>query len=587
MLYEVILQRRNNMINTSKIFKFKQRNKNNNPSSIRKKASVFAILTVLVMASFVSLVHAETYTFITSWGNSGDGDGQFSGPNGVAVDGAGNVFVSDNYNFRIQKFTGNGVFVTKWGSAGSGDGQFGTQNFYNGPNGIAVDGAGNVYVADTGNSRVQKFDGNGNFLAKWGSAGSGDGQFNIVYDVSVDVSGNIYVIDYGNNRIQKFSSSGVFLAKWGSAGSGDGQFNGPHGIAVDGAGNVYVADAFNNRIQKFSSSGVFLAKWGSAVSGDGQLELPMGVAVDGAGNVYVNERYHRVQKFDNDGSYITQWGSYGSDDGQFNILETGITIDSVGYVYVVDWGNNRVQKFASDLADLVPPTINLVSPIDYGLYPADSGATYEFSATDNIDLDVDLIATLIDIQGNSIKVQNGDSIPTESGVYDLTLTATDDAGLSSSLETTFVVYDEDAGFVTGGGWLNSPEGAYTSDTSLTGKATFGFVSKYQKGANLPTGQTQFKFNVADLNFRSTSYDWLVVAGSKAQYKGTGTINGEGEYGFMLTATDGDIKGDGIDTFRIKIWDKTTDNLIYDNQIEAPDTADPTTAICGGSIVIHK
>ena len=587
MLYEVILQRRNNMINTSKIFKFKQRNKNNNPSSIRKKASVFAILTVLVMASFVSLVHAETYTFITSWGNSGDGDGQFSGPNGVAVDGAGNVFVSDNYNFRIQKFTGNGVFVTKWGSAGSGDGQFGTQNFYNGPNGIAVDGAGNVYVADTGNSRVQKFDGNGNFLAKWGSAGSGDGQFNIVYDVSVDVSGNIYVIDYGNNRIQKFSSSGVFLAKWGSAGSGDGQFNGPHGIAVDGAGNVYVADAFNNRIQKFSSSGVFLAKWGSAVSGDGQLELPMGVAVDGAGNVYVNERYHRVQKFDNDGSYITQWGSYGSDDGQFNILETGITIDSVGYVYVVDWGNNRVQKFASDLADLVPPTINLVSPIDYGLYPADSGATYEFSATDNIDLDVDLIATLIDIQGNSIKVQNGDSIPTESGVYDLTLTGTDDAGLSSSLETTFVVYDEDAGFVTGGGWLNSPEGAYTSDTSLTGKATFGFVSKYQKGANLPTGQTQFKFNVADLNFRSTSYDWLVVAGSKAQYKGTGTINGEGEYGFMLTATDGDIKGDGIDTFRIKIWDKTTDNLIYDNQIEAPDTADPTTAICGGSIVIHK
>ena len=81
-------------------------------------------------------------------------------------------------------------------------------------------------------------------------------------------------------------------------------------------------------------------------------------------------------------------------------------------------------------------------------------------------------------------------------------------------------------------------GAYTSDPTLTGKATFGFVSKYQKGANVPTGNTEFQFKVADLNFKTTSYDWLVIAGSKAQYKGTGTINGTCEYKFMLTAIDG-------------------------------------------------
>ena len=117
------------------------------------------------------------------------------------------------------------------------------------------------------------------------------------------------------------------------------------------------------------------------------------------------------------------------------------------------------------------------------------------------------------------------------------------------------VYDPDGGFVTGGGWINSPLGAYTPDPSLTGKANFGFVSKYKKGATIPTGVTEFQFKVANLNFYSNTYEWLVVAGARAQYKGTGTINGGGNYGFMLTAIDGAISGGGgIDKFRIKIWD---------------------------------
>lgn len=151
-----------------------------------------------------------------------------------------------------------------------------------------------------------------------------------------------------------------------------------------------------------------------------------------------------------------------------------------------------------------------------------------------------------------------------------------------------VVYDPSAGFVTGSGWINSPAGAYVATPTLTGTATFGFVSKYVKGKTLPTGNTEFQFNAAGMSFKSTVYDWLVVAGTKAQFKGSGTINGSGDYGFMLSAIDGQITGGGgIDKFRIKIWEKTTNLVVYDNQIGAADNADASTAIGGGSIVIHE
>ena len=123
----------------------------------------------------------------------------------------------------------------------------------------------------------------------------------------------------------------------------------------------------------------------------------------------------------------------------------------------------------------------------------------------------------------------------------------------------------------------------------TGKATFGFVAKYKKGAKAPTGVTEFQFQVADLNFHSDTYQWLVVAGPKAQFKGDGTINGAGNYGFMLSAIDAALTpSTEVDKFRIKIWDKDDgDTIVYDNQMGADDDADPATDIGGGSIVIHK
>ncbi len=176
------------------------------------------------------------------------------------------------------------------------------------------------------------------------------------------------------------------------------------------------------------------------------------------------------------------------------------------------------------------------------------------------------------------------------GVYFVTLTLTDDDGDADSAVFEFVVvYDPDGGFVTGGGWINSPAGAYLADPTLAGRANFGFVSKYKKGTTVPTGETEFQFKTARLNFHSLSYDWLVVAGARAQYKGTGVINDIGNLGFLLTAIDSAINGGGTaDKFRIKIWDKDLDDtVVYDNELGNGDNAEPTTKIQGGSIVIHR
>ncbi|MBN1999913.1 T9SS type A sorting domain-containing protein [candidate division KSB1 bacterium] len=176
------------------------------------------------------------------------------------------------------------------------------------------------------------------------------------------------------------------------------------------------------------------------------------------------------------------------------------------------------------------------------------------------------------------------------GVYTVTLVIKDNCGAFEQTSFEYIViYDAGAGFVTGGGWIESPAGAYVVDPTLTGKANFGFVSKYEKGATTPSGQTEFNFKVADLNFHSSEYQWLVIAGPKAMFKGIGTINNEGNYGFLLSAIDGEISGGGgVDKFRIKIWDKDDgEAIVYDNQMDAAEDADLTTAIGGGNIVIHK
>ncbi len=183
---------------------------------------------------------------------------------------------------------------------------------------------------------------------------------------------------------------------------------------------------------------------------------------------------------------------------------------------------------------------------------------------------------------------------TAPGVYTVLVTVVDDdlGSATMTAATYIVVFDPSAGFVTGGGWLNSAPGSCVmasvcGSADPGGMATFGFVARYKKGASTPSGNTEFQYHTAGLDFSSASYQWLVVAGARAQYKGAGTINGSGNYGFLITAIDGQRPGGGgVDRFRIKIWELASGSLVYDNKLGSPEDSDDSTALGGGSITIH-
>jgi uncharacterized delta-60 repeat protein len=184
------------------------------------------------------------------------------------------------------------------------------------------------------------------------------------------------------------------------------------------------------------------------------------------------------------------------------------------------------------------------------------------------------------------------NLPT--GVYSILVELEDQCGAKSNGQYDYVVvYEPDGGFVTGGGWIESPEGAFILDPSLSGRANFGFVAKYKKGksdAHQVDGNTEFQFRAADLTFKSSSHDdmSLVIANHKAIYKGKGSMNGESGYAFMVSVIDGEkLSKTESDKFRIKIWTESSGQVIYDNQMDAAENADPSTSIGSGSIVIHQ
>ena len=293
-----------------------------------------------VCGRILSFTTGGSYAFDRKWGAYGTANGQFKSPSGVATDAAGNVYVADTGNHRIQKFGPTGNFLAKWGSLGSGDGQL------NSPKGVAIDAAGNVYVADTGNDRIQKFSSSGAFIAKWGSSGTGDGQFNSPKGLATYPTADVYVADSGNDRIQKFSSTGAFIAKWGSSGTGNGQFNAPAGVVAD-SNFVAVADRGNHRMQAFYAPNAnFLTTWGTLGANDGQFNNPSGIAMDRyEDNIgYVADTgNNRIQKFDFT-AFVTKWGSLGTGDGQFKGPQA-VASDRLDNVYVADTGNHRIQKF--------------------------------------------------------------------------------------------------------------------------------------------------------------------------------------------------------------------------------------------------
>jgi len=252
---------------------------------------------------------------------------------------------SSTFNFVTVDATPNSesyVFLKKWGSQGTGEGQFVN------PLAIAVDSTGNaIYVVDSGNNRIQEFDNNGTFITQWGSIGISNGQFNNPSGIAVDSNtGNVFVIDSGNNRIQKFDSSGNFITKWSINGTKDITNNRLPGVAVNPSGDVYQTGTGNSKVYKFSTDGLPLSSWGSNGISDNQFSFPTGIAIDRTGNIFIlDSANHRIQKFDSNNNFIVKWGSQGPDDSQFK-NPTGIATDLSGNVYVLDTGGiNQVKKF--------------------------------------------------------------------------------------------------------------------------------------------------------------------------------------------------------------------------------------------------
>ena len=322
------------------------------------------------------------YVFSTLAGHatSGDADGaRFSNPRGVAVDAAGNILVADTHNHTLCRMTPAGavtILAGRPGLAGSADG-VGSEARFRYPQGVAVDGAGNVYVADSGNNTIRRVTPAGIVTTLAGTArlvGSANGtggaaRFNYPNSVAVDSSDNVYVADLRNATIRKITPDGTvttLAGQAGMAGSADGtgsaaRFNFPYGVAVDSAANVYVADLFNNAIRKVTPTGVVTTLAGRLTyqvgSGDGagnnaQFYNPCSVAVDSADNIYVADTgNHTIRRVAPGGAVVTlagQPGQPGDADGTGGASKfrhpIGIALDRAGNVYVADLGNGAIRK---------------------------------------------------------------------------------------------------------------------------------------------------------------------------------------------------------------------------------------------------
>ncbi len=370
--------------------------------------------------------NAQTVSTLAGRGFFADGAGslaRFRSPTGVSVDGVGNVYVADQDNHRIRKVTSSGVVSTIAGNGYSGyaDGIGSVAQFYS-PTGIAVDGEGNVYVADQGNHRIRKITTSGvvSTLAGSGKAGYADGaginaQFNAPFGIAVDGGGNVFVADQGNHRIRKITPSGLVstLAGSGSPGyiNGTGvaaQFLNPRGIAVDWSGNAYVADCDNHRIRKITSAGVVSTFAGNGNPGfaDGagttaQFKSPYGVIVDWTDNVYIADaNNNRIRKIAPSGLVSTLAGSGvpGYDAGtagmaRFN-YPLSVAVDGVGNIYVADANNNRIRKI------VLSGEVTSIAGSDISGYTDGAGNIAQFSYPFGIALDGAGNAYVAD-QGNS------------------------------------------------------------------------------------------------------------------------------------------------------------------------------------------
>jgi DNA-binding beta-propeller fold protein YncE len=269
-----------------------------------------------------------------------------NGPRGVAFAPDGSIYVADTGNSRIVRLDSSGNILASWGSR-TPDGQLPpAPGTFIEPWGIVVDSQGDVYVADTWNHRIQKFDANGKFKQEWGSFGQPSDRPEYLWGprgIAISADGRVYVTDTGNKRVVVFDSNGEFLQEFGT--KGDGLLDEPAGVAIGGNGLVYVADTWHMQVVVFSADGNLITKWPvQGWTGDSLDNKPY-IAVDAQDRVYITdpERY-RVIAFSSSGTPLAAFGQYGPEEDAFG-LPVGIASDVAGTIWISDAGNNRLAKF--------------------------------------------------------------------------------------------------------------------------------------------------------------------------------------------------------------------------------------------------
>lgn len=275
--------------------------------------------------------------YVSSFGTAGAGNGQLSHPAGIALDPQGNVWVADSGNNRVEESTAGGAFVKSLGSTGSANGQF------NNPKSVAFDAAGDLWVADTGNSRVEEFGPTGTFLRAVGTHGSGTGQFWRPEHLTVAADGHVLVCD--DERVIELNAEGGWIKV--IAPSGGGSFE-PTGIDTGPNGEIWVGEEEHWELVEFSRSGELIRRVGPSVGGGG-LGDPQAIAVGALGEVWVGEAgAERVQEFTKEGAYVTSFGVAGAGAGQFQFsagVPMGISVGREGDLLVTDSGNYRVEHW--------------------------------------------------------------------------------------------------------------------------------------------------------------------------------------------------------------------------------------------------
>ncbi len=279
---------------------------------------------------------------------------ELNAPRSLAFAKDGTVYVADSRNHRIVQIDAEGKTLNQWGTFADGVNTPADEGTFNEPWGIAVANDGSVYVTDTWNNRIEKFDKTGKFITAWGTFGQGatPTEFYGPRALVLDSKGRVYVADTGNKRVVVFTPDGEYITQFGSAGFDAGQFDEPVGIAIDKNGTVYVVDTWNQRVQTFTpieSDGnlVFIPKKQWDVYGwSGQsLDNKPFIAVNDDLHVFITDPDgFRVMEFDPNGDLIRVWGDFGSGPANFG-LPSGIAVDGEGHVWVTDSVYNRLMRF--------------------------------------------------------------------------------------------------------------------------------------------------------------------------------------------------------------------------------------------------